>query len=86
MNTSKDLRITMAGYELRLGWLYLLGQQLLLPQLLAFFNARLTAPLSSEKLNFLFFCINFVCILGIYIKHVRSHEISALSRESIASI
>ena len=43
------------------GWCFLPVQTLLFPPLLNFLNTLLPVPLDNAKLNFVYFCMNFLC-------------------------
>lgn len=62
----RDLRITLTRNEVVFGWVYLVFYQLLLPQLLGLINSLLPSPMSTGTLNFLFFTLNFVCVVAIF--------------------
>lgn len=66
MSKKKKLRISMTQRETGLGWVYLVFELLLLPTLLRLLNSLLPVPLSGSVLNFIFFCLNFGFILGIF--------------------
>lgn len=56
----------MTPWELGLGWLYFAFQQLFLAQILLLLNALFPTPLNAGKLNFLYFAVNFVAVIGIF--------------------
>lgn len=56
----------MTAGEVRFGFAYLLLQQFVLPLLLPLINGYLPSPLSAGMLNFVYFSLNFVCILAIF--------------------
>ena len=53
------------------GWAYLIFQMTFLPTLLTQGNSRLTAPLSSSQLNFLFFLLNFLAVILIFHRYLK---------------
>lgn len=66
MRKTVTLQIGMTVLQQRLGWIYLLVQQLFLPSVLSFLNSRLPVPLNTGTLNFVFFAVNFLCVLAIF--------------------
>ena len=58
------LTVPLKKYELTLGFLYLALELLLLPQVLGLLN--LTLQLPPWGMNFLFFCVNFICVTVIF--------------------
>ena len=56
----KKISVSMTRRESVLTWLYWPFQLILLPVLLAIGNTFLKDPLSEVKLNFVYFCINFI--------------------------
>ena len=61
----KKLSISLTRRELLWGWIYLLFQLLVLPYLLIIGNGYLPHPLPEAAINFIFFLINFLSVLGI---------------------
>lgn len=61
----KKLSISLTRRELLWGWIYLLFQLLVLPYLLIIGNGYLPRPLPEAAINFIFFLINFLSVLGI---------------------
>lgn len=66
MANKKTLHTSMTRREAGLGLAYLGLELLVLPPVLNQGNALLPAPLSPVVLNFIFFSINFICILWIF--------------------
>ena len=52
------------------GWIWWALQLFLIPMLLREGNRFLAAPLSETRLNFVFFCINFIGITLILWRHI----------------
>ena len=52
--------------ETRFGWIYYAISFLALPYGLRWFSSILAVPLTNAKLNFLYYCINFVAVLWIF--------------------
>jgi membrane protease YdiL (CAAX protease family) len=52
--------------ETRNGWIYYVISYLALPFGLNWFSAQLAVPLSEAKLNFVYYCINFVAVALIF--------------------
>lgn len=52
--------------ETRNGWIYFAVSYLALPYALKWFSSILAVPLTEAKLNFLFYCINFVAVMWIF--------------------
>ena len=68
----KKLSISLTWRELLWGWIYLLFQLLILPYLLILGNGYLPDPLPEAAVNFLFFLINFLSVLGIAHRFLRN--------------
>ena len=62
----KKLTVTITRTETVLGWGYLIFQLLFLPVLLVIGNQLLPHPFSDAEINFIFFCINFICVTLIF--------------------
>lgn len=60
------LSVSMSRTEMILGLVYLVVQLLVLPAVLVFINLLLGSPLSGAQVNFVFFCIDFLCITLIF--------------------
>ena len=56
----------MTKYELRFGLAYIAVQIFVLPALLTQTNLLLDIPLSPVQLNFVLFCIDFICVTVIF--------------------
>ena len=52
--------------ETRSGWIYFVLSYLALPFGLKWFSAQLAVPLSEAKLNFVYYCINFLAVAVIF--------------------
>ena len=63
MKRTHSLSSCPTGQETVAGGVYLIFQLLLLPGILSFCNAKLTAPLSDAELNFVFYLINFLAAI-----------------------
>ncbi len=61
----KKLTVTLSRTETILGFIYLAFQLTALQFLLLVCNSLLKKPLSVTGLNFVFFCVNFLCTAGI---------------------
>ena len=62
----KKLTVSLTQNERIWGCLYLAVQIIALPAAVQFINLILGSPLSDAQLNFVFFCINFICITVIF--------------------
>lgn len=62
----KKLTVTMTRREMLLGLAYIPMQLLVLPFLLLQGNMLLGSPLTSVQLNFILFCLDFICITVIF--------------------
>ena len=62
------LSVSMTRSELIAGWIYLPLQLLPIPFFLTVINMMLATPLSDAKMNFLYFCLNFLCVTVIFHK------------------
>ena len=58
----KKLSVPMTRHEIIIGVVYLFLQLIIIPGALTLGNEYLGAPLSDAEINFLYFCINFLCI------------------------
>ena len=67
---TKSLSVKMTRGETTLGWIYMVLQLLFLPTALVLLNATLRAPLDEVELNFLFFCLNFLCVTVIFRRYL----------------
>lgn len=52
------------------GWIYMILQLLFIPTGLVLINIFLPKPLNDAELNFLFFCVNFLCVTVISHKYL----------------
>ena len=66
MAKKKKLSISMTQQERTLGWVYFFIELFLLPGLLSWINGLLPHPFHTATLNFIFFSVNFACILMIF--------------------
>jgi membrane protease YdiL (CAAX protease family) len=66
----KNLSVKMTRTEFTLGWIYMAVQLLFLPTVLVLLNLYLKSPLDEAELNFLFFCLNFLCVTVIFHKYL----------------
>ncbi len=62
----KNLTVTMTRTEMLLGLAYIPVQLLVLPFILTQGNLLLNSPLSAVQLNFILFCLDFICITVIF--------------------
>lgn len=62
----KKLSITPSRHEQLIGGIYLAAQLILIPSALVACNLFFQWQLSEAELNFLFFCLNFVCVVTIF--------------------
>lgn len=62
----KKLSVTPSHHERLIGGIYLAVQLLLLPSVLVVCNHLFRWQLSEAELNFLFFCVNFVCVVSVF--------------------
>ncbi len=66
MKSNRNIGPMPSGQETLNGFAYFAFQLLLLPTILQWFNARLSAPLNAAELNFVFYLINFIAILLLF--------------------
>ena len=66
----KNLSVSMTRSEITGGWIYLVLQLLPIPLALDIFNQLQPTPMSDAKLNFIYFCINFICTTVIFRKYL----------------
>ena len=66
----KNLSVSMTRSEMVSGWIYLVLQLLPIPFALQLFSMFLPSPLSDAELNFIYFCINFLCTTVIFRKYI----------------
>lgn len=62
----RKLSVTMTRTEKILGWIYLPLQLLVIPSVIFLVNLLIGNPLSDAESNFIFFCVNFICITLIF--------------------
>lgn len=60
------------------GWIYLALQLIVIPALLTLGNVYLQLGLSEAELNFIFFCLNFICVTIIFHPFLISNGIRAI--------
>ena len=77
MKKSKLLYISMSRTEKILGWLYMAFSLLLLPSVLVWFNGKLSDPMNEGTLNFVFYLTNFLFIICIFHRFLRSSLVAA---------
>lgn len=77
MKKSKLLYISMSRTEKILGWLYMAFSLLLLPSVLVWFNGKLSDPMNEGTLNFVFYLTNFLFIICIFYRFLRSSLVAA---------
>ena len=53
------------------GWIYMAFSLLALPAALQFLNAKLAMPMDEGRLNFTFYCVNFIAICSIFRRFLR---------------
>lgn len=75
----KRLTVPMTRWEITLGFLYLALQLTVIPLALQLGNLLLGEPLSQSEVNFLFFCLNFLCVTVIFHKFLLESVRVALS-------
>ena len=83
MNNTRKLPVSMSGLEQWLGLCFLPVQLFVLPELLSIGNGLLPVPLSDVWINFVFFFLNFICILGIFHRYLWKSLDYALQRVSL---
>ena len=66
--------------ETRNGWIYYILSFLALPYGLQWFSGILTVPLTEGKLNFLYYCINFLAVVWIFRNFLSDSLKSAVRR------
>ena len=74
----KQLSVTPSRRERLIGGIYLATQLLLLPVLLVVCNQLFRWQLSEAELNFLFFCVNFICVVAIFHRFILKNTKAAL--------
>ena len=74
----KKLPVTLSQNAFYQGLIYLLIQQLMLPQLLAALLVMVNPNTTSAELNFTFFVINYIAVLIIFRKFIREEAEHAL--------
>ena len=76
----KKISINLTRGEALLSWCYWPFQLLLLPILLGMGNNLLKDPLSEVELNFVYFCVNFLCLTVILNRFLCQSAKSAMQR------
>lgn len=66
----KKLSVSMTKNETVLGYIYLALQLTVIPVLITLANMQMGNPLSDAQVNFLFFCVNFLCVTVIFHKYL----------------
>lgn len=74
----KKLSVTMTRTEKLIGWIYYPIQLLVLPFVLTLVNLLYGSPLSDSWINFLYFCINFLCVTVIFRRYLLQNTKIAL--------
>ena len=77
MSKSKTLYVSMSRSEKILGWLYMAFSLLALPTLLRWGNGQLAQPLDEANLNFVYYLMNFSCLLVIFRHFLRDSLVAA---------
>lgn len=75
----KKLSITPSHHERLIGGIYLAVQLLLLPSLLVICNLIFNWQLTEAELNFLFFSLNFLCVITIFHRFLLKNSALALN-------
>ena len=78
MKHSSNLSVSLSRQETRNGLIYMAVAFVLLPWLLEKGNGFLAQPLSAGKLNFIYYCINFLAMTGICRNFLRASGANAL--------
>lgn len=74
----KKISLSLTRREALWGWVYLLFQLFFLPLILITANALLPRPLPEAVVNFVYFLLNFLCILAIAHRFLQQSLHSAL--------
>lgn len=75
----KKLTVSLSRTETVIGFIYLAFQLTAMQFLLLLCNSLLGNPLSTVGLNFVFFCLNFLCVVGILHKFLIRSSKQALA-------
>ena len=73
------LSVSLTKKERILGWIYYLIQLLALPFLLSLVNFLIGNPLNESLLNFLYFLVNFLCVLLIFFRFFKKNSKNAIT-------
>lgn len=76
----KILTVSITREETVWGWGYMIFQLLILPVLLVVGNRLLPRPFSEAEVNFIFFCINFICVTLIFHRYLIASAKTALDK------
>ena len=85
MKKSPSYFNALSRKETRIGLIYMAISLILLPSLLQQGNAMLASPLSSARLNFVYYCINFLVVVWIF-RYFLKDSFRAALRSPFATI
>ena len=74
----KKLSVSTTPAQRLWGWIYLALQLIVIPALLTLGNVYLQLELSDAELNFIFFCLNFICVTIIFHPFLIANGIRAI--------
>ena len=73
------LSVSMTRSESIAGWIYLPLQLLPIPMIISIVNMIMGDPLSEAQLNFVYFCLNFLCLTVIFHRFILANLKNAFS-------
>ncbi|MBR2309663.1 MAG: CPBP family intramembrane metalloprotease [Oscillospiraceae bacterium] len=74
----EKISVTLTHKEKMLGWIYYPLQLLIIPLVISLVNALIGYPMNEAVLNFVYFAVNFVCILLIGFRFLKNNAKNAL--------
>lgn len=74
----KKLTVSMTKQEIILGYIFLALQLTLLPSFLMLANMLMGNPFNDAQVNFIFFCVNFLCVTVIFRRFLIANGKNAL--------
>ena len=76
----EKLSVSLTYKEKVFGWIYYPLQLLIIPFIISFVNLLLENPMNDAVLNFVYFAVNFVCIILIGFRFLKDNAKNAIKK------